>query len=211
MRSIKIMKKHWILFLFLLPVTAAFAQHDLKIDLSYSRMMHKDCLWEYSDFRIGAGYEITDWCVAGVFGSYGRHQGSVRYFAPGSYEIVEYEGNMDERDYHYGVDVELHPLAALFPNFHWVDPYCRGELGLRTITERYTPQYEGYSSEPIHSDFLYGGSLGLAINPIKYIGVFYEYAFDNLNKTVVSNGSSYVYKTKPIHRFGINVRIPIVK
>ena len=200
------MKKHWILFLFLLPVTAAFAQHDLKIDLSYSRMMHKDCLWEYSDFRVGAGYEITDWCVAGVFGSYGRHQGSVRYFAPGSYEIVEYEGTMDERDYHYGVDVELHPLAAFFPNFHWVDPYCRGELGLRTITERYIPQYEGYSSEPIHSDFLYGGSLGLAINPIKYIGVFYEYAFDNLNKTVVSNGSSYVYKTKPIHRFGINVR-----
>lgn len=205
------MKKHWILFLFLLPVTAAFAQHDLKIDLGYSRMMHKDCLWEYSDFRFGVGYEITDWCVVGVFGSYGGHQGSVRYFAPGSYEIVEYEGNMDERDYHYGVDVELHPLAAFFPNFHWVDPYCRGELGLRTITERYTPQYEGYSSEPIHSDFLYGGSLGLAINPIKYIGVFYEYAFDNLNKTVVSNGSSYVYKTKPIHRFGINVRIPIVK
>lgn len=205
------MKKHWILFLFLLPVTAAFAQHDLKIDLGYSRMMHKDCLWEYSDFRIGAGCEITDWCVAGVFGSYGRHQGSVRYFAPGSYEIVEYEGTMDERDYHYGVEVELHPLAVFFPDFHWADPYCRGELGLRTITERYTPQYEGCSSEPIHSDFLYGGSLGLAINPIKYIGVFYEYAFDNLNKTVVSNGSSYVYKTKPIHRFGINVRIPIVK
>ena len=205
------MKKHWILLLFMLPMTAAFAQHDLKIDLSYSRMMHKDCLWEYSNFRVGVGYEITDWCVVGVFGSYGGHQGSVRYFAPGSYEIVEYEGNMDERDYHYGVDVELHPLAAFFPNFHWVDPYCRGELGLRTITERYTPQYEGYSSEPIHSDFLYGGSLGLAINPIKYIGVFYEYAFDNLNKTVVSNGSSYVYKTKPIHRFGINVRIPIVK
>ena len=192
-------------------MTAAFAQHDLKIDLGYSQMMHKDCLWEYSVFRVGVGYEITDWCVVGVFGSYGGHQGSVRYFAPGSYEIVEYEGNMDERDYHYGVDVELHPLAAFFPNFHWVDPYCRGELGLRTITEQYTPQYEGYSSEPIHSDFLYGGSLGLAINPIKYIGVFYEYAFDNLNKTVVSNGSSYVYKTKPIHRFGINVRIPIVK
>ena len=205
------MKIYWFWVFCFLPITAVFAQQDLKIDLGYSRMVHKDCLWDYSDFRVGAAYEITDWCVSGVFCSYGRHQGSVRYFAPGSYEIVEYEGNMTEYDYHYGVDVELYPLAAFFPDFQWVEPYCRGELGLRTITERYTPQYEGLFAEPIHSDFLYGGSLGLAINPIKYIGVFYEYAFDNLNKTVVSNGSSFDYKTKPIHRFGINVRIPIVK
>ena len=118
---------------------------------------------------------------------------------------------MTECDYHYGVDVELHPLAAFFPDFHWVDPYCRGELGLRTITERYTPQYEGYLAEPVRNDFLYGGSLGLAINPIKYFGVFYEYAFDNHNKTVISNGTSFESKAKPIHRFGINVRVPIVK
>ena len=89
--------------------------------------------------------------------------------------------------------------------------YCHGELGLRTITERYTPEYDGFFAEPVHNDFLYGGGLGLAVNPSKYFGVFYEYAFDNLNKTVVNSGASYEFRTKPIHRFGINVRIPIVK
>lgn len=204
------MKRQWFLLFCLLPMVA-FAQHDIKIDLGYSRMIHQLTPFDYSNFRMGVGYSITDWCMAGVFGSYGMHQGSVRYYSPGSYEIVEYEGTMTERDFHYGVDVELHPLAAFFPDFHWVDPYCRGELGLRTITKRYTPQYEGYLAEPVRNDFLYGGSLGLAINPIKYFGVFYEYAFDNHNKTVISNGTSFESKAKPIHRFGINVRIPIVK
>ena len=205
------MKTQWLPLLCLLPM-AVFAQHDLKIELGYSRLMQDLSPFEYSDLRVGAGYSFTDWCVAGAFGNYGGHSESVNYYEAGSYDHVEYQGTMTKRYYHYGVDVELHPLAVFFPDFHWVDPYCRVELGLRTVTERYEPDYEGALATPIRNDFLYGGSLGLAINPLKYFGIFYEFAIDNLNKRIVYHDANIVeQKPKPFHRFGINIRIQIIK
>ena len=205
------MKKNWFLLLCLLPL-AIFAQHDIKIDLSYSRLMQDLTPFEYSNFRIGAGYSFTDWCIVGAFGSYGGHGGSVNYYEEGSYDHIEYEGTLKTRYFHYGVDVELHPVAVFFPDFHWIDPYCRGELGLRTTTEHYDPEYDGTLATPVRNDFLYGGSFGLAINPLKYFGVFYEYTIDNLNKRIVYHDANTVeQKSKPIHRFGISIHIPIIK
>ncbi|MBQ7551140.1 MAG: hypothetical protein IJT04_06405, partial [Bacteroidales bacterium] len=59
---------------------------------------------------------------------------------------------------------------------------------------------------PVRNSFLYGGSVGLAINPSKYFGVFYELAFDNLNKEYKPKTDEI--KTKALHRFGLNVRFP---
>ena len=205
------MKRQWLPLLCLFPM-AVFAQHDIKIDLGYFRMMQQSTPFDFSSFRVGVGYSITDWCVAGAFGSYGGHSGNVNYYEAGSYDQVEYSGTLMERYYHYGVDVELHPVAAFFPDFHWIDPYCQGELGLRTTTEHYSPEYDGALATPIRNDFLYGGSLGLAINPLKYFGVFYECALDNLNKEIVYHDANTLeQKPKPIHRFGIIIRIPIVR
>ena len=122
------------------------------------------------------------------------------------YEPLLFDGKMIERYYHYGIDAELHPLTLLLPNFYFVDVYCRGELGMRTVTEQYKPDYNGPSAEPVRNSFLYGGSVGVAVNPSKYFGVFYELAFDNLNKEYKPKTDEI--KTKAIHRFGLNVRFP---
>ena len=205
------MRKITLLLILLLPAIGLFAQHELKIGFSSSRLAQTYGFFDNLDYRVNVGYGITDWCFVGVFGSRAGYKSNVNYHEPGNTDSVAYVGKLSKSYFHYGLEVELHPLAYFFPDFHWIDPYCHGELGLRTITERYTPEYDGFFAEPVHNDFLYGGGLGLAVNPSKYFGVFYEYAFDNVNKTVVGIGSSYEIKTKPIHRFGINVRIPIVK
>lgn len=216
-------KSVYLLALLLLPCMA-FAQSNLpftslkpfnkgnfKIDASYSRMMQKVPISDYPDFRVGVGYGITNWCVVGVFGSFGTHEGFVQIGstvqdADTTYNQVLFEGTQIERYYHYGIDAELHPLTLLLPNFYFVDIYCRGELGMRTVTEQYKPDYDGPSAEPVRNNFLYGGSVGLAINPSKYFGVFYELAFDNLNKEYKPKTDEI--KTKAIHRFGLNVRFP---
>ena len=217
------MKKLVLLAALLLPVMA-YAQRDIpftsskpfnkgnfKIDASYSQLMQKIPYSGYPDFRVGVGYGITNWCVVGVFGSFGTHEGFVQIGstvqdADTTYNQVLFEGTQIERYYHYGIDAELHPLTLLLPNFYFVDVYCRGELGMRTVTEQYKPDYDGPSAEPVRNSFLYGGSVGLAINPSKYFGVFYELAFDNLNKEYKPKIGEI--KANAFHRFGINVRFP---
>ena len=218
------MRKNIFILAFMLLCSMGFAQSNLpftslkpfnkgnfKIDASYSRMMQKVPISDYPDFRVGVGYGITNWCVVGVFGSFGTHEGFVQIGstvqdADTTYNQVLFEGTQIERYYHYGIDAELHPLTLLLPNFYFVDVYCRGELGMRTVTEQYKPDYDGPSAEPVRNSFLYGGSVGLAINPSKYFGVFYELAFDNLNKEYKPKTDEI--KTKAIHRFGLNVRFP---
>lgn len=218
------MKKLVLLAALLLPVMA-YAQRDIpftsskpfnkgnfKIDASYSQLMQKIPYSGYPDFRVGVGYGITNWCVVGVFGSFGTHEGFVQIGstvqdADTTYNQVLFEGTQIERYYHYGIDAELHPLTLLLPNFYFVDVYCRGELGMRTVTEQYKPDYDGPSAEPVRNSFLYGGSVGLAINPSKYFGVFYELAYDNLNKKIIDYNND-IQKPKAIHRFGLNVRFP---
>lgn len=220
------MRKNIFIWAFMLLCSIAFAQSNLpftslkpfnkgnfKIDASYSRMMQKVPFSDYPDFRVGVGYGITNWCVVGVFGSFGTHESRMTigggYSCYGSdtiYDPVVFDGNQIERYYHYGIDAELHPLTLLLPNFYFVDVYCRGELGMRTVTEQYKPDYNGPSAEPVRNSFLYGGSVGLAINPSKYFGVFYELAFDNLNKEYKPKTDEI--KTKAIHSFGLNVRFP---
>ena len=197
-----------------LPFTSLkpFNKGNFKIDASYSRMMQKVPFSDYPDFRVGVGYGITNWCVVGVFGSFGTHESRMTigggYSIHGSdtiYDPVVFDGNQIERYYHYGIDAELHPLTLLLPNFYFIDMYCRGELGMRTVTEQYIPDYDADYIDPVHNDFLIDGSLGVAINPSKYFGIFYEYAYDNLNKKTI-NYSTGTKKTQPIHRFGLNVR-----
>ena len=197
-----------------LPFTSLkpFNKGNFKIDASYSRMMQKVPFSDYPDFRVGVGYGITNWCVVGVFGSFGTHEslmtiggGYSVHDTDTTYHPVTFDGKMIERYYHYGIDVELHLLSLLLPNFYFIDMYCRGELGMRTVTEQYIPDYDADYIDPVHNDFLIDGSLGVAINPSKYFGIFYEYAYNNLNKKTI-NYSTGTKKTQPIHRFGINIR-----
>jgi len=218
------MKHRFFLLSFLLLASVTFAQSQtkpfnkgkFKIDASYSRLMQKYPSFDYPDFRVGVGYGITNWCVVGVFGSYGTHENNMKigggFTIQGTdtiYHPVVYEGKQTERYYHYGIDAELHPLSLLLPSFYIVDIYCRGELGMRTATEQYVPDYEGPLTEPVRNSFLYGGSVGVAINPSRYFGVFYELAYDNLNKKtkVIDHELGLAELTpKGMHRFGINIR-----
>ncbi len=219
-------KKHILLSFILLPCIAfaqskipftslkPFNKGNVKIDLSYSRLMQKHPPFDYPDFHVGIGYGIANWCVVGVFGSFGTYDQFLTigggYGIQGTdtiYHPVLFDGMQIDRYYHYGIDAELHPLSFLLPNFYFVDIYCRGDLGLRTITEQYIPDYEDLFTEPIRNEFLIGGSVGLAINPSRYFGVFYELAYNNLNKEPKKHFSG---KTTPksIHRWGFNIRFP---
>ena len=209
--------KHWVIATLMicslitkaqnkLPFTTTqpFNKGNFKIDLSYSSLMQRSMLNRYPDFRVAAGYGFSDWCVAGIFGSFGIYNYHVSVSDIQSYQMI-YEGNISDHYLHYGIQAELHPMSAFLPNFYWIDPYCRVELGMRSVIGHHDPEYNDNSIfEPNSNDFLYGGSVGLAINPSRYFGVFYELAFDNLNKELNLNKDET--KTKPIHRFGLNVR-----
>ena len=213
------MRKSFYLLALLLLSCTAFAQSKMpftslkpfnkgnfKIDVSYSKLQQI----HHPDIRVGVSYGITNWCLVGVFGSYGKNEGLI--FVGGGWTVqgtdsiyhpVVYEGKHIEHYYHYGIDAELHPLSLLLPNFYFVDVYCRGELGMRTVWNQYIPKYED-AYKPILNNFLIGGSVGVAINPSRYFGLFYEYAYDNLNK----EGYYADKKPKSIHRWGFNVRFP---
>ena len=217
------MRKNVFILAFMLLCSMGFAQSNLpftslkpfnkgnfKIDASYSRMMQNYTSLYYPDFRVGVGYGITDWCVVGIFGSYGKDVGLMTigggWTVQGTdtiYSPVAYEGKYIQHYFHYGIDAELHPLSLLLPNFYFVDVYCRGELGMRTVWDQYIPEYEDNSKHTLNN-FLIGGSIGIAINPSRYFGLFYEYAYDNLNK----EGYYADKKPKSIHRWGFNVRFP---
>ena len=223
------MRKHIYLLALLFLPCIAFAQTNLpftslkpfnkgnfKIDVSYSRLQQKHPSHDYPDFRVGVGYGITNWCVVGVFGSFGTHESFMtvggEYSVQGAdttYHPVVFDGTNIERYYHYGIDAELHPLSLWLPNFYFIDIYCRGELGMRTIADRYIPDYQDPDLNDItdrfYNDFLIGGSVGVAVNPSKYFGFFYEYAFDNLNKKGYYLDA---LKIQSIHRWGFNVRFP---
>ena len=223
------MRKHIYLLALLFLPCIAFAQTNLpftslkpvnkgnfKIDVSYSRLQQKHPSHDYPDFRVGVGYGITNWCVVGIFGSFGTHESFMTvgggYSVQGAdttYHPVVFDGTNIERYYHYGIDAELHPLSLWLPNFYFIDIYCRGELGMRTIADRYLPDYQDPDLNDItdrfYNDFLIGGSVGMAVNPSKYFGFFYEYAFDNLNKKGYYLDA---LKIQSIHRWGFNVRFP---
>ena len=229
------MRKHIYLLALLLLPCMAFAQSDLpstslkpfnkgnfKIDVSYSRQMQRLPSFDYPNFRVDVGYGITNWCVVGVFGSFGPHESLMKvgggYSIHGTdtiYHPVTFDGKHVERYYHYGIEAELHPLSLLLPNFYFIDIYCRGELGMRTHANQYIADYQDPDfndlTDHIYNDFFIGGSVGVAVNPSKYFGLFYEYAYDNLNKkTKVTSYELGLAELVPkaIHRFGLNVRFP---
>ena len=214
-------RKHYVLTTtLLLLVINLFAQSpskpfnkgNFKIDFGYARLMQDNSTFDYSDYRINAGYGLTEWCVAGVFSSFGTHH----YYAAFGLGMLEdtlsntdsdyYNGEVTECYFHYGLQVELHPLSAFLPSFYYADLYCRGEIGMRTVTEHFVPAYDGPLAQPVRNNFLYGGSIGLALNPSRHFGVFYELAFNNLNKMGIYTEDAMELKTKPIHRFGLNIR-----
>ena len=217
------MRKSFYLLAFLLLSCTAFAQSKMpftslkpfnkgnfKIDASYSKLQQIHPSFDYPDLRVGVGYGITNWCVVGVFGSYGNFKSLTTvgggWTVQGTdtiYHPVAYEGKYIQHYFHYGIDAELHPLSLLLPNFYFVDVYCRGELGMRTVWDQYIPEYDDNSRHTLNN-FLIGGSVGIAINPSRYFGLFYELGYDNLNKQAADYYAER--KAKSYHRFGINVR-----
>lgn len=196
-----------------LPFTSSkpFNEGNFKIDLSYAKMMKNQLSIGYPELRIGLGYGVTNWCVVGVFGSYGTQ--NERFSISGGYDtisnttIAHFEGDLTTCYYRYGINAELHPLALLLPDFYFVDVYCRGELGIRTVSYHFEPEYSYPYIKPVQSNFLYGGDIGVAINPLRYFGLFYELCYDNFNYQL-ANLQTGEKKPKAFHRFGLNVRFP---
>lgn len=186
---------------------------QVKINIGYSKQVQKEMSQfdrGYPDFQVGVDYCLTNWCYAGVFVGYGLHRSYVSIVGfiqeDGSQSELVFDGQVGVNYYHYGFGVELHPLSIWFPGFNFVDFYGRGELGGRTVTEKYRPEFTDTNyCEPLRSDFCYRGGLGVAVNPMRHVGIFYELVYDNLNKIYRIEADEYLIK--PIHRFGITVRL----
>ena len=217
------MRKSAFFLAFMLLTSFGFAQENLprdpkpfnkgnvKMDIGYSWMMRNRLTIGYPEFRIGVGYGVTNWCVVGVFGSFGTKTEQLtitgEYDTISNTSINHFEGQWTEHFFRYGITAEFHPLSIFLPHYYIFDVYCRGELGMRTVTDHYEPEFDNPYSKPVHSGFLYGASIGLAINPSKYCGVFYELCYDNFNHEY-ANIQTGETKPKPFHRFGLNVRFP---
>ncbi len=213
------MRNRILLLLFLLLSSIIFAQSqtkpfnkgNFKIDLSYAKMMKNQLSIGYPELRIGVGYGVTNWCVLGVFGSYGTQK--EHFSISGGYDTISnttidhFEGDLTTRYYRYGINAELHPLVLMLPDFYFFDVYCRGELGIRTLSYHYEPEYDNPYIKPVRSNFLYGGDIGVAINPLRHFGLFYELCYDNFNYQL-ANLQTGEKKPKAFHRFGFNVRFP---
>ena len=110
------MRKSFYLLALLLLSCTAFAQSKMpftslkpfnkgnfKIDVSYSKLQQI----HHPDIRVGVSYGITNWCLVGVFGSYGKNEGLI--FVGGGWTVqgtdsiyhpVVYEGKHIEHYYH---------------------------------------------------------------------------------------------------------------
>ena len=200
-------------FFFFLSGLAVFGQNTVK--LTSSKPFNKGNFvlnLGYESHRYGGygmttpkccfevGYGFFDWCVAGLYSEYGSHESMTAY---GQDQMHVY----NEHFVFYGLHNELHPIAVFLPSFYFVDLYTIIRVGMFhkvvRFEEKDLPQdyYVGHSNA---SEAYCSGGWGIALNPSRYFGLFYERTYTSLGQNthgVSEGGKHHLY-----HRFGLNVR-----
>ncbi len=201
------MNKRIYLLVFLLLPCLAFAQSNLPftslkplnkgniiLNLGYERDTYNDV----SKFCLSAGYGFTDWCVAGIYTEYSTNTSMISI---GGDDLHPYRNHF----VYYGLHNELHPIPLVLPGFYFIDVYSILRVGMHHQICIYEEDNlsPDYNTPSINKPYIAGG-IGLAINPSKYFGFFYERTYSSLKPNTFHENASN--KLRPYNRFGINIR-----
>ncbi len=201
------MRKCVFILAFMLSCSMAFAQSNLPftslkplnkgniiLNLGYERDTYNDV----SKFCLSAGYGFTDWCVAGIYTEYSTNTSMISI---GGDDLHPYRNHF----VYYGLHNELHPIPLLLPGFYFIDVYSILRVGMHHQICMYEEDNlsPDYNTPSINKPYIAGG-IGLAINPSKYFGFFYERTFSSLKPNTFHENANN--KLRPYNRFGINIR-----
>lgn len=201
------MRKRRFLFVLLLLPCMIFAQGQAKpfnkgnvaINLGYERHI-PDASFGVPKGCLEIGYGFTDWCVAGLYAEYGTFENRVGLWS----------GSLHSYQQHfifYGAYNKCHPVSLLLPNFYFFDLYSVLRFGLYHSIAVFEEDDINPTDYLLHYNtcepYLAGG-WGVAINPSRYFGFFYERTHNTL--TDFYEVSTPSLKHHLYHRFGINVR-----
>jgi hypothetical protein len=156
----------------------------------YGKQYDKELDHNYSCIGLEAFFFLSQSINVGAFVNGGTYKYQMTV---SSNNIILFDGDSRDFFWKYGFNTKLHPLSLLFPNFTSIDVYFDGYLGAFSYTSDYWPKT---------NKFLYGAGVGIALYPTRHFGLFYERAYDNVNKITINQSN----KVKPMNRFGINVR-----
>lgn len=193
-----------------------FNKGKIVLNFGYEKQPGSGLRGEAPKTCFSAGYGFTDWCVAGLYANYGSDfmgyhaysiSGKDENGAPISLYWLEFNSNYLE----YGTHAEFHPVNLMLPQFYFVDVYAIVRVGMHhficdIISETgYDEVHETESGSLKNSatPYLVGG-WGVAINPSRYFGFFYERTHNTL--TDFYEVSTPSLKHHLYHRFGFNIR-----
>ncbi|MBO7618277.1 MAG: hypothetical protein J6T22_13885 [Bacteroidales bacterium] len=223
------MRKGFYLLALLLLSCMAFAQTNLPftslkpinkdkivLHLGYEKQPESGLHNEAPKICLSAGYGFTNWCVAGFYADFGRDFMSYRALGltgrdengePIDVYWLEYHSNYLA----YGAHAELHPVALLLPNFYFLDVYALVRAGLHhyfcsVVSETgYDESHITETGDLKNSAIPYlAGGWGVAINPSKYFGFFYERTYNSLTDHHLVASSSLRHHL--YQRLGLNIR-----
>lgn len=222
------MRNYRCLFLLLMLSCTAFPQSKVLffsekpfnkgffvLSLGYEKQPENNVRSEAPKLCLDIGYGFTDWCVAGLYANYGRSFGYEATSVCNKNDAgqmvdvygMEYRSNYLE----YGAQAKLHPLSPLLPGFYLIDVYALVRVGMHhylcsVLNEWGDDSFREWCPSELKNTGLpcVAGGCGVAVNPSKHFGLFYELAYNNIDKEY--NSAEGKMKAKSIHRFGLNIR-----
>ncbi len=145
---------------------------------------------DYRCIGLGVDYSICRWMSAGIFVNGGTCKYGLGVY--GNNGVLLFDGNCRDIFLKYGINAQFHPLSIFFPNLIRFDVYLNGCIGAFSYSSDYWPK---------ENKFLYGMGIGLALYPLRHVGIYYERDYDNVNTEFQNNKRS-----KGMNRFGLNIR-----
>jgi len=179
-----------IILLFLMALSSTAQNYSIKdrwtLKLGYSPYKEDYMNYKPQNFRAEINYGLFDYLEIGAYLGYSQYATSEPLSGSGS--TVQYINVLYAPAPSYGVSTSFHILPLfLKKNDFWMDLYVTGKFGGYTILSK-----EGYDHYPEHKNAIdYGVYGGLAVYPLKHIGLFVEYGYGN--KTNLRFGLSYKF------------------
>ena len=189
-----------------MPFTSSkpFNKGNIFINLGYEKQPASCQRGEAPKICFSECYGFTDWCMAGIYADYGKGNS---FYGVGNSYWCQYRNNYIA----YGIQAKMHPITLLLPGFYFLDAYILLRAGMHHyicsfISEEGVDPFQESVSGSLKNDIspYISGGWGIAINPWKYFGIFYERTYNTLNDYYEESANSL--KHHLYHRFGINVR-----
>lgn len=171
-----------------------YNNENIIIRLGYERQPDDTPGNDLAKYCLSIGYGFTDWCEAGLYGCFGTKRSMILE----NNQLYAFRKHF----FMYGLHNEIHPISFFMPGFYFIDAYTIVRVGLSHQIIKYEeddlpPDYY-YFNHNTCTPYLAGG-FGIAVNPSRHFGLFYERTYTSLN----TNNNKWRHE---FNRFGINIR-----